>query len=63
MRRVILAFCAIAAQAQDFDAASIKAVPDSVGTPPRAGYWVMPRVEVPQRFRALIQVERLIEFA
>jgi len=63
MRGLILALFALAAQAQDFEAASIKAVPESLGYPPRGAYWVMPRLEGPQRFRALIQVERLIEFA
>jgi uncharacterized protein (TIGR03435 family) len=63
MRGIILALLVIAAQAQDFEAASIKAIPESEGWPPRAGYWLLPRAEGPQRFRARIQVERLIEWA
>lgn len=46
-----------------FDAASVKAVPESVGYPPRAGYWVEPHVVDPQRFRALVQAGRLVEWA
>jgi uncharacterized protein (TIGR03435 family) len=63
MRGIIVALFLIAAHAQDFDAASIKAIPEPEGWPPRAGYWLLPRVEGPQRFRARIQVERLIEWA
>jgi uncharacterized protein (TIGR03435 family) len=63
MRGLIVALFILAAHAQDFEAASIKAVPEAEGWPPRAGYWIMPRAEGPQRFRARIQVERLIEWA
>jgi uncharacterized protein (TIGR03435 family) len=49
--------------ASAFDAASVKAVPESVGYPPRAGYWVEPHVVNPQRFRALVQAGRLVEWA
>jgi hypothetical protein len=36
-----------------FDVASVKQMPESIGYPPRKGYWVGPRMEDPQRFRAL----------
>lgn len=46
-----------------FEAASIKAVPDSVGWPPRAGYWVQPQMENPRRLRALTLLSQIIEWA
>lgn len=46
-----------------FDAASVKSIPESVGYPPRAGYWIEPRAVDPQRFRALHAAESLIEWA
>jgi uncharacterized protein (TIGR03435 family) len=56
-------FVAMAQPREEFEAASIKAVPESVGWPPRSGYWVMPRAVDPQRFRARIHVDRVIEWA
>jgi uncharacterized protein (TIGR03435 family) len=60
---LLIALSASSSQAQSFDAASVKAIPESVGWPPRAGYWLEPKVEDPQRFRALSQMSSLIEFA
>ncbi len=60
---VLIALFAAASQARSFDAASVKAIPETVGWPPRAGYWVEPKIEDPQRFRALSQLSSLIEFA
>jgi uncharacterized protein (TIGR03435 family) len=48
---------------QTFEVASVKAIAESVGYPPRRGYWVGPRMDDPQRFRALTYVEPLIEWA
>jgi uncharacterized protein (TIGR03435 family) len=47
----------------EFDAASVKAVPEEMGWPPRAGYWVSPRIVDPQRFRALTYLAQVIEGA
>jgi uncharacterized protein (TIGR03435 family) len=46
-----------------FEVASVKPIAESVGYPPRRGYWVEPRMDDPQRFRALTYVEPLIEWA
>jgi len=56
----------MAAQAQPplaFDAASIKAIPEQTGWPPRAGYFIEPRMDDPQRFHSRIRISRVIEWA
>lgn len=62
----VLAFVSVPAipgQARvSFEAASIKAVPESVDWPPRAGYWVAP-VDDSRRFRARVPVSQVIEYA
>ena len=60
----LLCLSGLSAQTKpSFEAASIKAVPDSVGWPPRAGYWVQPQMENPQRLRALTLLSQIIEWA
>jgi uncharacterized protein (TIGR03435 family) len=46
-----------------FEVASVKQYPFRAGYPPRKGYWVEPRMDDPQRFRALTYVQSLIEWA
>jgi uncharacterized protein (TIGR03435 family) len=46
-----------------FDAASVKALPAGVEWPPRAGYFILPRTDDPERFRARVQLSRVIEWA
>lgn len=59
----VLIMAAAAQTPQTFEVASVKAIAESVGYPPQKGYWVGPRMDDPQRFRALTYVEPLIEWA
>lgn len=60
---LLAAFSALLNGQITFGAASVKAIPESVGWPPRAGYWISPYMENAQRFRALSKVSGLIEWA